>query len=121
MPKVADFKVISSQIEKIIPGDIEVYSFTLPDDLCHGEADSAVVAVLTFNVIKAKNLKWEILLNDASESQFYYSGDFIFTWQLIVEASRLTPGENQLAIHVKPKGRGILESKGIVLHYQIDL
>ena len=121
MPITADFEVISSRIDKIVPGDMEVYPFTLPENLRHGDTDPEVAVVLTFHVIKAKNLKWEVLVNDMTESQFYYSGDFVFTWQLFPEASQLYPGDNQLSIYVKPKGSGVLEVKGVVLHYRIDV
>lgn len=121
MAKVGNYEVISSRVDKILPGDMELYSFKLPNNLCHGREDRAVVVVVTFNVIKAKNLKWEIVVNDATESQFYYSGDFVFTWQLFPEASQFQPGENQLAVSLKPTGSGILEVKGVVLHYRMEL
>ena len=121
MPVAANFEVINSRVDKIVPGDMEVYPFTLPSNLRRGESDAPVAIVVTFNVIKAKNLKWEILLNDATESQFYYSGDFVFTWQLFPEAVQLFSGENRLSVNVKQKGKGILEVKGLVVHYRVDL
>jgi hypothetical protein len=76
---------------------------------------------MTFNVVKAKDLKWEVLLNDESEGQFFYSGDFVFTWQLFPESSQLQPGNNQLAVRVKPTGQGLVEVEGVVLHYRVDV
>jgi len=121
MSVASDFEVICSQNDKIVPGDMEVYSFSLPANLRHARNDQEIVIALTFNVIKAKDLKWEVTLNGSTESQFYYSGSFVFTWQLFSEATQLHPGENQLGIYAKPSGKGILEVQGITLQYRVDL
>jgi hypothetical protein len=121
MPKVAAFEVVSSRVDKFPPGDMEVYSFNLPHNVCHEDSDSPVVVEVSFNVIKANDLKWEIVVNDRTESQFYYSGDFVFTWQLFPDAAQFHPGENQIAVAAKRSGSGIIEVTGIVLHYRIEI
>ena len=121
MAVASDYEVIRSHNEKIVPGDMEVFSFSLPSNLRHARNDSEVVIAMTFNVVKARDLKWDVVLNDATESQFYYSGSFVFTWQLFADATQVHPGENQLAVLVKPSGRGILEVQGITMQYRIDL
>lgn len=121
MAVASDYEVIGSHDTKIVPGDMELFSFTLPQNLRHAHHDSDVVITITFNVVKAKNLKWEVSLNDATESQFFYCGSFVFTWQIFPDASQLHPGVNQLGIMVKPTGRGVLEVQGITLHYRVDI
>ncbi len=121
MVVASDYEVICSQTEKILPGDMEMFSFSLPPNLRHTRNDSEIVINLTFNVVKAEDLKWEVVLNDATESQFVRSGSSLFTWQLFAEAAQLHPGGNQIGVYVRPRGRGLLEVQGITLQYRVDL
>ena len=121
MSKVAAYEVVSSHVEKIPPGDMEIFSFNLPNNVCYGVGDSPIVVAVTFKIIKAKDLKWEVVVNDRTESQFYYSGDFVFTWQLFPDAAQVHPGTNQIAVAATQSGTGIVEVVGIVVYYRVEI
>ncbi len=73
--------------------------------------------MITFEVLRAERMKWEVLINSSSEYQYFHeTGDMYHSYQLAPEASLFVPGPNVVTISVRRRCRGALKIQSIVLH-----